>query len=175
MTWGLTDWIGLTDSEQYQGGYFTASRVFATVAREALFAAATAGTAQAACQGNKLARGAAPLLLGKEGGDAATGLAQAAIGAHQITLDAGETGTGLLNLTLGSASAVLSAAPFSKLNIKCFPAGTLVATEEGLHGPLAEVLFGGTDEIGDRCQRDDRLRLDEGTGPDEAVAELRTG
>lgn len=48
FTFGASDYVGLTDSEQYQGRDFTGSRIAATVSREAFITAATLGTAQIA-------------------------------------------------------------------------------------------------------------------------------
>lgn len=48
FTFGGTDYIGLTDSSQYQGADYTVARVSAVVSREAFTTALTLGTAQVA-------------------------------------------------------------------------------------------------------------------------------
>jgi hypothetical protein len=48
FTFGGTNYVGLTDSNQYQGSAYTGSRVASTISRETLITAATLGTAQVA-------------------------------------------------------------------------------------------------------------------------------
>ncbi len=48
LTFGGTDYVGLTNSDQYQGGAYEVSRVTSVIARESLITAATLGSAQVA-------------------------------------------------------------------------------------------------------------------------------
>ncbi len=70
ITFGLTDWLGVTESSRYQGGVYDWSRASARLAREAALAAATMGLGQAfaACRvGSGVLRFGKALYLGDHG------------------------------------------------------------------------------------------------------------
>jgi len=56
FTFGGSDFVGFTDSTQFQGGEFTATRILATVSRETALTAATLGSSQLARAGFEGAR-----------------------------------------------------------------------------------------------------------------------
>ncbi len=55
FSFGASDALGVTNSQQYQGWEYTGSRVASTISREALITAATLGTAQVARGGSQTA------------------------------------------------------------------------------------------------------------------------
>jgi uncharacterized protein RhaS with RHS repeats len=97
LTYGLTDKANLTQSGKYHGAEFTASRVLATVSREALVTAATAGIGQAAQAGNATAQLAQKGLLAYEAGSGGYD-----VGSGTVKIAQGETKEGAIQM-LGGA------------------------------------------------------------------------
>ncbi|MEN9470398.1 MAG: hypothetical protein RL630_2131 [Verrucomicrobiota bacterium] len=53
FSFGATDWAGITDSDQYEGGAYTASRIASTVGREGVIALLTGGLGNMARAGSQ--------------------------------------------------------------------------------------------------------------------------
>jgi len=107
LSFGGTDAIGLTNSDQYAGPEYTVSRVSSTVSREALLFAATAGMSTAAQGGSAVARYG---LTGVTAVDLATGAHSVGSGAGYISegeyVRGGfELGAGALGLAGGGLGA----------------------------------------------------------------------
>jgi len=140
FTFGGTDAIGLTDSDQYQGGAYTATRWLATGAREGLITAGTLGSAQLARAG---VYGARYTTVGLNSFDAGRSAYDVAEGVRNG--DGLQAGLGALGLA-GGARAIGEVADTRRL----VGAGDGVATS-GVPNRLARVVdarFGNSASLG---------------------------
>ena len=99
LTFGGSDYIGLTDSWQYQGSAYTGSRILSTIGRESAIAAATLGTFQMARLGSEGAyygyQGLQVVNAGRSGWAIGTGIDQVSRGNNWGYLSIAGGGLGL--------------------------------------------------------------------------------